>query len=310
MKGIFTSAAFVALLLCADAVTSVAARRNGTRTRSLARKRSGHHHKHKRGCHTKTPIPTPTPTLVPTETDPEPTATPTSAPAPGGGGSSAGVLQSDWKCDGMSSGATTEIGTTSGPNGDEDWLNCGLESGGWSPPPLTIDEIVRVDLEDALKDPDSPYHACENYLDIFNKVGNELGVPSIYIAAFALQESNCNPDITGGGGEQGMMQITSDKCVNPPNGNCKDPEYNIGVGARYFADQLKEHNGNVLETVGTYNGWWPGMTKDKVLSQSNPCWQQNMDYMMQFFNVWLQNKNAYGSKKYGKHHNYDACSGS
>jgi hypothetical protein len=37
-----------------------------------------------------------------------------------------------------------------------------------------------------------------------------------------MQESFCNPNAVGGAGEQGLMQITPEKCKGAPNGNCKD----------------------------------------------------------------------------------------
>jgi len=37
-----------------------------------------------------------------------------------------------------------------------------------------------------------------------------------------MQESSCNSQAVGGAGEQGLMQITPDKCKGAPNGNCKD----------------------------------------------------------------------------------------
>lgn len=48
-------------------------------------------------------------------------------------------------------------------------------------------------------------------------------VPPIMLASFAMQESSCNPATVGGAGEQGLMQITKDKCGSAPGGNCKDP---------------------------------------------------------------------------------------
>lgn len=47
-------------------------------------------------------------------------------------------------------------------------------------------------------------------------------VPPIILAAIALQESTCNPSTVGGNGEQGLMQLTVDKCSNAPGGNCQD----------------------------------------------------------------------------------------
>lgn len=36
--------------------------------------------------------------------------------------------------------------------------------------------------------------------------------------------------------------------------------YNIRTGAQYFANTLESNNGNVLLTLGNYNGWPAGMT--------------------------------------------------
>jgi hypothetical protein len=46
-------------------------------------------------------------------------------------------------------------------------------------------------------------------------------VPPIFLAAFAMQESTCRPDVVGDqGGAFGLMQITKDKCGGAPGGNC------------------------------------------------------------------------------------------
>ncbi|KAH7108433.1 lysozyme-like protein [Auriculariales sp. MPI-PUGE-AT-0066] len=308
MKSIFSTSFVVAALLVLDSASLVTARRNGTA--SLAR-RTGKHHG-RRSCSTVPTQPTSSPSQ-PTETQPPSTPTPTPTPEPtpaSSPGPQAGTVSSDFQCDGKSNGATTEISQKVGPNGEEDWLNCGLSSSpnGWNPPPLKMKDIVYVELEEALKDDSSPYHACAPYLDTFNKYAQQFDIPAIFIAAFALQESSCNPNTVGGAGEQGMMQITVDKCINPPNGNCLDVDFNVGVGAKYFADSLAELNGNVLETVGRYNGWYPGLTEEKVRSVKDSCCfcQQNMDYMMEFFNGWLQNKDAY-SANLGYYHNYGDC---
>jgi membrane-bound lytic murein transglycosylase MltF len=34
------------------------------------------------------------------------------------------------------------------------------------------------------------------------------------LASIAMEESGCNKDTIGGAGEQGIMQITKDKCPN------------------------------------------------------------------------------------------------
>lgn len=47
-----------------------------------------------------------------------------------------------------------------GPNGAEDWMNCGLFNGGWSPPMLRVSDIKTVDLEWAFQQDGSPFKAC------------------------------------------------------------------------------------------------------------------------------------------------------
>jgi membrane-bound lytic murein transglycosylase MltF len=58
---------------------------------------------------------------------------------------------------------------------------------------------------------------------MFNKHASEFGLKPIMLAAFAMQESTCNPATVGGGGEQGLMQLTEDKCGAAPGGDCRDP---------------------------------------------------------------------------------------
>jgi hypothetical protein len=112
---------------------------------------------------------------------------------------------------------------TGGPNGSMDWLNCGVEDDGWAPPEMSVDEVKVVDLDKALEDPKTPYKACAKYVSIFKQAGEDNNIPPIFLAAFAMQESSCNPDTGDEGAEQGLMQITPDKCHGAPKGNCKDP---------------------------------------------------------------------------------------
>lgn len=112
---------------------------------------------------------------------------------------------------------------TSGPNGSIDFLNCGIDSGGWTPPSIHIKDVVVKSLSEAIQSSDSPFHACKPYVGFFNRYGDQYGVPPIFLASFAMQESSCNPNTVGGAGEQGLMQITKDKCHGAPGGNCRDP---------------------------------------------------------------------------------------
>jgi hypothetical protein len=124
-----------------------------------------------------------------------------------------------------------------------------------------------------------------------------------------MQESSCNPNEVGGAGEQVLMQIKKDKCGCSPGGNCKDPDFNIKVGARFFADTLESNNGDVLKSIGQYNGWAVGLTIGKATAaRSGSCCrcQQNLDYLHQFLNGWCQNINAY-ERGLGKYFNLDVC---
>ncbi|KAF7428259.1 hypothetical protein PC9H_007480 [Pleurotus ostreatus] len=224
-------------------------------------------------------------------------------------GSGAGLLQVQSSCGDI--GATKETTNESGPNGHINWLNCGMESGGWNPQFVRVEDIKTVDLNQALQDPGSPYQACQPFVPIFQKYGGQFGIPPIMLAAFAMQESSCNAETTGGGGEQGLMQITQEKCGGAPGGNCKDPDFNIRTAAKFFADTLNRNNGDLLKSLGAYNGWFPSMTaaQAKEAAHSGCCrCQKNMDYLHQFLNGWLQNKNAYDNTlRLGKFFNLDIC---
>lgn len=210
-----------------------------------------------------------------------------------------GLINSTWLCNGAPSGATSAVTTTDGPNGKQSWLNCGIDGKGWVPPPVNVEQIVTVDLRTSLQSSSSPFHTCAAYLDLFEKYAGQHNLPPILFASFSLQESGCNPATVGGAGEQGLMQITQEKCVDAPNGNCKDPDYNIKTAIAYFAETLKEDNGNIVLSVGRYNGWYPGMTyaKATAAAKTDCCrCQNNLDYLVQFFDGWLLGLNAYKLK--------------
>ena len=87
---------------------------------------------------------------------------------------------------------------------------------------ITISDVVYVPLHKAIQSPQTPYKACSKYIGSFDKYSAQHGIPSIVFAAIAMQESSCNPNEVGGAGEQGLMQITKDKCKGAPGGNCKE----------------------------------------------------------------------------------------
>ncbi|KAG6898181.1 hypothetical protein C0992_004168 [Termitomyces sp. T32_za158] len=155
---------------------------------------------------------------------------------------------------------TVQTTRTTGPNGSIDWLNCGLNGGGWNPPYVQIDDLVFVDLSAAINSGKGAFLPCKPFVQYFYKYGQKYNIPPIMLASFAMQESSCNPETVGGAGEQGLMQLTKDKCGGAPGGNCRDPNFNVETGAKYFAATLTGNGGNVLAAVGTYNGWYKGMT--------------------------------------------------
>ncbi|CAE6463466.1 hypothetical protein ACGC1H_000083 [Rhizoctonia solani] len=207
-------------------------------------------------------------------------------------------------------GATLNTTKYSGPNGSQSWLSCGLNSTrGWHPPRFTVKDIIAKDLETAANMTNSPFTRCQQYFPLFYKYSKMYDVPAILIASFANQESGCNAGTIGGGDEQGLMQITPDKCGGAPNGNCLDPDFNIRTAIAYFAGELTRHNGSILHTIGAYNGWYEGMTVPAATAAANTtccrC-QQNLDYIHQMCNGWIQGVDAYAANL-GSYFNLRVC---
>ncbi|GJJ06341.1 hypothetical protein Clacol_000532 [Clathrus columnatus] len=173
------------------------------------------------------------------------------------------------------SGATKEITISSGPNGAESWLNCGVDGSGWNPPEVSVDQLIVADLDQAINDPGTPFKPCTPYIPLFKQYGKQFNIPPILLASIAMQESTCNPGAVGGAGEQGLMQITKDKCVGAPGGDCQNPNFNVETGAKFFSTLLQSNKGNVLATIGQYNGWKPKMTI--VLHDMANGWLVNVD---------------------------------
>jgi len=166
-------------------------------------------------------------------------------------------------------------------------------------------DITFVSLSNALQSPQSPYKPCAKYISLFEKYGAKYNVPPILLAAIAMQESTCNPNESGGG----LMQISSDMCGGAPNGNCDDVNYNVETATKFFADTLDGNNGNILLTMGEYNGWFKGLTFSKATAAANSgccvC-QNNLDYPHQVFNGWLQNIDP-RVRNMGKYFNLAKC---
>lgn len=75
-------------------------------------------------------------------------------------------------------------------NGAQSWLNCGLSSDSpdspWTPPYLTLDMIEIKTLSEAVAMENSAFSACSPYLEQFNRIGGEVGIPAIVLASIAM----------------------------------------------------------------------------------------------------------------------------
>lgn len=187
------------------------------------------------------------------------------------------------------------------PNGAEHWLNCGLSksnpNGKWTPPKgIKIDHLTTVSLEHALAT-NSVWEPCKPWIPIFEKVGAEENLPPILLAAFAMQESTCNPNVVGDNeGAFGLMQITKDKCNGMGPKGCSEPWYNVKKAASYFNTELSNRNGEFLEALGAYNGWQPGLTYNVATEKAwtpQCVQQQNLDYLFQMTGGWLLGRTGY-----------------
>lgn len=64
---------------------------------------------------------------------------------------------------------TGEITPTSGPNGNIDWLNCGLTGGGWNPPYIRIEDLKVAELNT-----NGPFAACNSFIGMFYQYGQQF----------------------------------------------------------------------------------------------------------------------------------------
>lgn len=71
---------------------------------------------------------------------------------------------------------------------------------------------------------------------------------------------------------------------------CYDVWNNIYAGATILNEGLQSSGGSVPATVGAFNGWYQGMTVGDVQAVSICSQRQNLDYLNNLFNYWLQNK--------------------
>lgn len=75
----------------------------------------------------------------------------------------------------LNSGSFTEqVTQTTGPNGAIDWMNCGVNGGGWTPPFVHVTDLITVDLNVAISQ-GGPFTACSSFVWAFVQFGNQYG---------------------------------------------------------------------------------------------------------------------------------------
>ncbi|KAG8756316.1 hypothetical protein FRC14_003178 [Serendipita sp. 396] len=176
-----------------------------------------------------------------------------------------------------------------GPNGNIEFLNCGVRGGGWNPPRITLDNVICKPFSEVVNMPGNPFGGCSAYSQIFIDAGRDTGIPSTLLAAIAMQESSCQPWVTGRAGEVGMMQVTGEKCPNGYAGpECYEPYTNVYIGARYLKGEIDRAGGNLLLAMGFYNGWYVGLTIDAANNKPSCGQRNNLDYLQFVFNGYCQ----------------------
>jgi len=149
---------------------------------------------------------------------------------------------------------------------------------------IKLEQLVFVPLADALKMKGNQFEPCTDLLSIFQEVSASCGVPDIMLASIAMQESTCNPKAYSAG-STGLFQLSSDLCS--PYDDCYDSKSNTEGGCNYIQTLLKQFDGNILESIGNYNGWFRGIKPQDY--QNQPCaTRQNWNYPQNVFNGFMQ----------------------
>ena len=86
-----------------------------------------------------------------------------------------------------SSSISAFVSKCTNSNGDESWFNCGIEGNGWTPPQMTVNDVVTKDLSDAVNEPNSPFQNCAPFLQYFEQFGGEYGSESGPVFTFLAQ---------------------------------------------------------------------------------------------------------------------------
>jgi soluble lytic murein transglycosylase len=101
-----------------------------------------------------------------------------------------------------------------------------------------------------------------NYADILQREAGKYGIDPFLIMALIRQESAFNPKAVSVADAHGLMQLLPStarrlargmKLPRPSTQSLHEPEVNIRLGMRYFADLLKEFDGQTEKVLASYN---------------------------------------------------------
>ncbi len=183
-------------------------------------------------------------------------------------------------------------------NGEEGAINAGIEApGGWAPPMLKMEKLKTIRIEEFCR----TFKDAAKYREFFVAAGAKYRINPTLLAAIAMEESHCDPGVGDSGNPAnagGIMQIQGQD-----EKGSSDPATNVMQGARELRKHLDESHGNVLEAVGSYNGWQRGLV---VKTMIHPPWggaSMNLDYVHQVVNGWCQGVDGYNIGSFNKKYN-------
>ena len=102
----------------------------------------------------------------------------------------------------------------------------------------------------------------QKYTELVDKYSAENNLDKMLVYAIIKAESNFEPNITSQSGAMGLMQVMEETAreiadelgyVYEEKENLYEPEVNIMIGTRYFANLLKAYEGNTNLALAAYN---------------------------------------------------------